>query len=314
MPTFIGRRPPRPRLAPELDDKELGRVLKTLVDPHGFPVPGIQIDLISTLVAECGEDWDRRSHRLSVLSTCLPNALLAASWLARAPNSADALILHGWMALRDASATGGVPDESGILEDCYQAVRLRPRDPAPWVLMLGVMRRQRRPFRQVRPIWGEILARDPWHRQAHLEMLGYLSPAEQGSHVAVLDFIDSRTSQMPAGAPPSGLKLIVEVQRYQKSLGRGGLEEIIASSHWNTRDAASSLEWAQACWLQPGFLRHASAVADLNLLAFALIASRRFADAATAFRAVKGIVTPWPWHVRRNPVEEFATWQTRCWR
>ncbi|MFG3028854.1 hypothetical protein ACGFZJ_09990 [Streptomyces sp. NPDC048253] len=314
MPIFTGRRPPRPRLAPELDDKELGRVLKSLADPHGFPLPGIQVHVISSLVAESGENWDRRAHRLSVLATCLPNASLAASWLTRAPNSADAMILHSRMALRDAKATGTAPDESGILEDCYQAVRLRPEDPAPWVLILSLMRMQQRPLQQVRTIWQEIVARDPWHREAHLEMLGYLSPAEQGSHMAALDFIDSRLSQMPAGAPSSGLRLTAEVQRYQRNVRRGGLNEIIASSHWNTQDVASTLDKAQNYWLQPGFLRYAAAVADLNVLTFALVASRRFTEAAAAFRAVRGLVTPWPWHIQRNPVEAFASWQTRCWR
>jgi hypothetical protein len=218
------------------------------------------------------------------------------------------------MTLRDAKATGAAPKESDILEDCHRAARLRPQDPAPWVLMLSMMRMQGRPHQQVRNVWREITTRDPWHREAHLEMLGYLSPAEQGSHMSVLDFIDSRHAQMPAGAAPSGLRLTATVQEYQRNVRRGGLDEIMAGSHWNNPVAASALDEALSLWLQPHSLRHAAAIADLNVLTFVLVASRRFTDSAAAFRAVKGLVTPWPWRIKGEPVGEFTRWQSRCWR
>ncbi len=55
----------------------------------------------------------------------------------------------------------------------------------------------------------------------------------------------------------------------------------------------------------------AEALADLNLLAYALIQANRSGDAAEVFPAVSGVVTPWPWGLDGDPVQQFAYWQDR---
>ncbi|MEU3923216.1 hypothetical protein [Streptomyces sp. NPDC029004] len=59
-----------------------------------------------------------------------------------------------------------------------------------------------------------VVARDRWHREAHLQMLNYLSPEEGGSHVQVLDFVDSLRPHMPPNAPTAAVELTAAVNQY----------------------------------------------------------------------------------------------------
>ena len=49
------------------------------------------------------------------------------------------------------------------------------------VVHLATLRREQRPHRELSAVWQEVMARDPWNREAYLQVLGYLSPDECGS-------------------------------------------------------------------------------------------------------------------------------------
>ncbi|MDJ0344623.1 hypothetical protein QMK19_27070 [Streptomyces sp. H10-C2] len=314
MPIFGIRRSARPRLAPELDDSRLGRVCKQLQAP---PTPGlvdIQIEQVAQVIRDAETDWDRRAHRSAVLADRAADSHLAQAWLRRQPDNADALILQARVDLVLGSREGALADAQSTIDTCHRAADLQPDDPTPWVVLLGVLRLMHRPSREVFPVWHEVLARDTWHREAYLQMLGYLSPDECGSHAQVLDFIDVVRSRMPSDAPAVSMELTAGVERHRKTVRGGGVNAILASRQWANPPASTALDQAFNNWTKPGFLHHAAALADLNLLAYTLVQANRILDAAEAFRMIGTTVTPWPWRLNGDPLEQFAHWQERALR
>ncbi|KJK57699.1 hypothetical protein UK12_15085 [Saccharothrix sp. ST-888] len=303
-----------PRLSPELDDSKLGRVRKQLGSP---PMPGltdIQIDQVERVIQDAGTDWDRRAHRFAVLAGPAANSGLARSWRMRRPKSADALIFESWVELIRGQLAGEMEDARATADRCHRAAELQPSDPTPWVVMLGMLRLLRRDPQEVFQVWHEVMARDAWHREAHLQMLGYLSPEECGSHSRVLDFVDSVRSRIPPAVPAVGLELTAIVEHHHRTVSRGGVDGLLARRQWTQARAASSLERALADWTKPGYLRHAAALADLNLLAYALVRANRLPEAAEVFRLIGGTVTPWPWRMDGEPLQRFGYWQTQALR
>jgi hypothetical protein len=308
---IFGPRRGTPRLAPELDDVALGRVRKQLQVTAAPGMSGIRLDQLEGVLTEPGTDWDRRMHRLTVLAP-LADAATADSWQRRRPHSGEPLLLRAWSALAYGRRQGELADAQEVLDLSYRAADLAPDDPGPWITVLGVLRLLRRPLAEVLPVWREATARDAWSREAHLQMLGYLSPEECGSPGQVLDFVDSMRSAVPPDAPTAGVELIALVERHERTVSSGGLNGLMASGQWGQPRAAAGLDEALADWPRPGHLRHAAARADLNLLAYALVRANRVADAAEVFAAVGGLVTAWPWGLGGDPVRQFAHWQSRA--
>ncbi|MFI9272977.1 hypothetical protein ACIGXM_19950 [Kitasatospora sp. NPDC052896] len=311
MPLFGIRRTPTARLTPELDDRDLGRVRKQVEAPAISGMSEIQIDQVERLLKDTGADWDRRAHRIGVLAESAADSNLARSWLLRRPRHADALVLHARVDLVRARRANGTVDAQAVADRCYRAAELWPEDPTPWVVLLGLLRVQRSRPHEVFAVWDEITSRDPWNRDAHLEMLGYLGPEEGGSRSQTLDFVDATVSGMPAQAPTAGLALTAEVSRYRRTVVAGGVDALLADRLWGHAHPAAMLDRALADWTVPGFLAHAAALADLNLLAYALVEAKRPRDAGQVFALLGGTVTAWPWGLDGQPVERFSYWRSR---
>jgi hypothetical protein len=309
MPIF-GPRRGTARLAPELDDAVLGRVRKQLLGVNTPALTGIWVDKAEDLMTATGADWDRRMHRMLVLAREADPAV-AHYWRRRRPNGADAMLFSAWVDLSRGRRDGRLADPQALLDLCYQAADLAPEDPGPWIAVLGVLRALRCPLSDVLPAWREATARDGWSREAHVQMLGYLSPEECGSPAQVLDFVDSMRSAVPPDAPTAGVELIALVERHRRTVSGGGLTALMASGQWTQPPVEAALDQALSDWPKPGYLTHAAAVADLNLLAYALVQANRTRDAGQVFPAIKGLVTPWPWGLDGDPVRQFTDWQDR---
>ncbi|NBM16951.1 hypothetical protein [Streptomyces sp. GC420] len=307
---LLGRRRRRaPRLAPELDDPALGRVLRGIAVSRGSGPQDIAVAQLEQLLRTTGDDWDRRCHRVSVLAEAAP--ALARGWRLRRPRDPDALILHAWADLAVARATGVLDDPRATLETCRLAAEACPADPTPWVARLALLRLLGRPSRELTPVWREITARDPWHREAHLQILGHLSPEERGSQSSVREFVDDVVAAMPPGAPAACLPLAAAVRQFHRDLAAGGTRALGMSRYWAQPHVAPLIDDALEHWPRPGFLTHAATVADLNLLAHALVRAGRTADAAPVLRATGELVTEWPWNHDGDPVERYTYWYGR---
>ncbi|MFF4041437.1 hypothetical protein [Streptomyces sp. NPDC001816] len=312
---FLSSRRKRARLAPELDDQDLGRLLKSLLATTRtgtIATTDLCAAQISRLLDQEPGDWDRRTHRLGTLADFLADSHLPRSWATREPRNASALVLHAWTQLARARAQGRPEDTGDATDACLRAADIAPEDPTPWVVLLGLARLQRWEQPQVFGVWNEVLARDRWNREAYLSMLGYLTPEEAGSRIQVLDFVDALCARMPANAPCAVTELTAQVLQYQSVLGRGGFEALVARNHWSQAMAAQALDRVARTWVQPGFLRHAKALADLNVLAYALMAADRRHDARPVFEALGGTVTGWPWQAGGDPLTEFDQAQRRA--
>lgn len=275
-----------------------------------FATTDLCVAQMSRLLEQDPGDWDRRTHRIDVLAGYLSGSHLPRSWVTREPHSVNALVLHAWTRVAEGRAQGRLEDPADTIDSCLRAAELAPEDPTPWVALLAVARLERREQSQVFGVWNEVLARDRWNREAYLSMLAYLSPDEAGSRIQVLEFVDTLCARVPANAPCVATELAAQVLQYHSILDRGGFEALVARNHWSHAMAVQALDRVAHTWGQPGFLRHAKALADLNILAYALMAADRRVEARPVFEAIGGYVTPWPWQTGGvDPVAEFD--QTR---
>ncbi|MEU6524725.1 hypothetical protein ABZ892_18330 [Streptomyces sp. NPDC046924] len=313
MSLFSSRTAKRPRIVPALDDADLARVLKQ-VNKRGGSVKQAEVTLVATLLKETGSDWDRRGHRVSVLadSTVESGSDLASAWLAKEPENPDALMFHSRTGLARGLRDRHLEDAGQLVDQCHRAAELNPADPLPWVTLLGMARIERYAQSEVNAIWREATARDRWHREAYLQMLAHLSPEEGGSSAAVLDFIDVVRARIPANAPCAAIEVTAAVRQYQGLVAQGGVRAMTAGQLWEGGQIAASLEQAASLWAKPGFFQHAAAQADLNVLAYALCAAGRAADAYPVFQALQGTVTPWPWNDDGPAVQRFEQHQAKA--
>lgn len=305
---FLSSRRRRARLVPELDDQALGKLLKSLVATvrtGTIATTDLCLAQISRLMSQDEGDWDRRSHRMSVLADYLRDSHLPRTWATREPRNANALVLHAATQLARGRSEGGMEDTASVTESCFRAADLTSDDPTPWVVLLGVARLERWEQPQVFGMWNEVLTRDRWNREAYLSMLGYLTPEEAGSRIQVLEFVDALCARMPANAPCAATELTAQVLQYHSVLARGGVEALVARNHWSLPAAAQALDRAAHTWVKPEFFHHATALADLNLLAYALTAADRRREARPVFEALGGTVTAWPWRAGGDPLTEF---------
>ncbi|MGW4568287.1 hypothetical protein ACWEN3_40000 [Streptomyces sp. NPDC004561] len=312
---FLSSRRKRARLAPELDDQDLGRLLKTLLATTRtgtIATTDLCVAQISRLLDQDAGDWDRRTHRMGVLADFLAESHLPRSWATREPRNTSALTLYAWAQVARARSLGRPEAATDAAESCFRAAEVAPDDPTPWVALLAVARLQRWEQPQAFGVWNEVLSRDRWNREAYLSMLGYLSPEEGGSRIQVLDFVDALCARMPANAPCAATELTAQVLQYHSVLGRGGFEALVARNHWSHAMAAQALDRVAHTWTQPGFLRHARAIADLNVLAYALMAADRRREAGAVFEGIGGFVTAWPWQNAGDPITEFEQAQRRA--
>ncbi|WP_458247169.1 hypothetical protein [Streptomyces sp. MAI_2237] len=310
MALFGRRTGEAPRLAPELDDAALGRVLRALTGAPGAGPQDILATQIEGLLQEANGDWDRRGHRVTVLAGAAPS--LARRLRLKHPHSADALVLHAWAEVHTARATGRLDDAAATLDTCRQAADAAPADPTPWVALLAALCVEGRTSAELTPVWKEIASRDPWNREAHLTIFEHLSPDGRGSQAARREFLDDVATVMPPRMPPACLPLAAAVDQYHRELAGSGLSALVAARYWEQPHNARLLDRTAAQWLQPGFLHHAARVADLNLLAYALAKAGRTEEARPAFHATENLVCPWPWQVDGDPMERYGHWRRRC--
>jgi hypothetical protein len=301
-------------LAPELDDGDLGKLCKGL-GPSTMPgMTDFNVEAAERLIKAADTDWDRRWHRISVLAEATADFDFDRSWRLRRTRSADALVFSACVATVRVRRGEPATDLPEAARACYQAGETRPHDPLPLVALLAVLRLMRSPAPQVNEVWRALARRDPWNREAHLQVLGYLSPEECGTPGQAREFVDVQQARMPQGAPATALELTAAVRDFHRATAGDGLNAILADMWWRRPNAAGILDRALHTWPGPGFLRHAAALADLNLLAYALVQAGRVADAAPVFQQLGTTVVAWPWSYHGDPVEQFTYWRSRALR
>lgn len=307
---MFGQRP-KVRIRPELDDKELRRtIVDTRPGPqqHGLGAGTHGVwQPVADLLRATGRDWDRRVHRILVLAGTLPVAT-ADGWVACRPRDPDALIVRA--CVRAARASEPV-SASRAQELCAGAAEVHPEDPTPWIALLSLLRIMRVPVRHAWPVWTEIVARDPWNRSAHHQLLRYLSPREGGSLIDMTEFARRGAADAPPGSPLVLLPLAARTEHFGHRLRPGSPDSLGVGVHWHGPGVAEEIDTALTRWFHTAAPPHAQAMADLNILAFALVHARRLPDAAKAFRRIGPHMTMFPWELVPDPIGTFRSWSTR---
>ncbi|WAZ26748.1 hypothetical protein STRCI_008378 [Streptomyces cinnabarinus] len=315
MSFFSISRKGTPAITLELDDVRLGKLLKSLratMETVAMGRTDVCVAQVENFLTPTPQDWDRRSFRLAVLARFLSKSPVPSEWARTNPDNATALILHAWSTLCRARTTGNSEGVSRARTDCLRAADLAPQDPTPWIVLLEMGRLERHAPADVFQVWNEVVLRDRWNREAYLSMMRYLTPDEGGSRLQVLEFVDSLRARVPANAPCVATELTSQVLHYQSIQARGGVEGLMARNFWTDRQVNDTLDRAAQHWARPSFFNHAAALADLNTLAYALMATNRRRDAHPAFQAIGSAVTHWPWQFEGDPVTVFQRMQARA--
>ncbi|MGW2745755.1 hypothetical protein [Streptomyces sp. NPDC001450] len=306
------RRRPALLIRPELDDHALHSTLTELRPAqqlHGLGAARTQRiwEPAAELLRGTGRDWDRRTHRISVLAQNLPPSV-SERWAADRPGDGDALMLRAWA--RSARAADEGRDAARQAEQaCLHAAAACPEDPAPWLALLNLMHAFAVPVHVAVPVWTEAVTRAPWHRTAYHLMLRHLSPRGHGTALDMLDFARQSATRAPHGSPLALLTVAARVELVAHLRRRSSLAAIGADGHWHEPRAAEEIDAALADWFHTAAPPHAEAVTDLNFLAFALIRTHRTAEAAPVFRRIGRHMTPHPWDLLPNPRRTFLYWR-----
>ncbi|MDQ1013058.1 hypothetical protein QFZ82_007543 [Streptomyces sp. V4I23] len=299
---------------PELDDRELRRTLTELRPAkqlHGLGAGASRPpwEPVAKLLRATGRDWDRRVHRISVLAPALP-PLVTNRWIADRPKDPDALVVRAYA--RVARADGAIRSESSeAYNDCIRAAEAMPEDPSPWLALLDLMYACGAKSHALVPLWTEAVNRDPWNRTAYHRLLRHLSPRGHGTLAEMLDFARHSAARAPHGSPIALLPLAARAELVAHREGLRSTSVVGVAAHWNEPQAAAEIDTALAKWFHADAPPHAEALADLNLLAFALTRTHRRDQAALVFRRIGRRMTSQPWDLVPDPVGTFLYWRDR---
>ncbi|MBW8804418.1 MAG: hypothetical protein JF587_11275 [Catenulisporales bacterium] len=306
-------------IRPELDDEPLHRTItatRPVQQMHGLGAGGGTAvwTPVAKLLRETAADWDRRAHRVSVLARTLPAAVVDA-WATRNPQDRDMLTVRAYVQVVRAGRADNLAALHTAEAACAQAALAVPDDPTPWIALLSLFRSHRIPVGHAWPVWDEAVRRDPWNRTAHHEMLRCLSPRASGtSAFEMKDFADHRAAIAAPGSPMAVLPLAARAEYYAHRVSTMGRDAPALSGHWHGPAVARETDAALERWFRVRTTArpHAQAIADLNILAFALTMTQRTREAEPVFHRVGRHMTPFPWSTTADPLRTFTFWSSRA--
>lgn len=271
---------------------------------------------VRALLSVTGTDWDRRSHRVSVLAGAVVDAPWDEDWLSAEPHGADANALHAYtLALRLARGKGDVRE---VVEACGLATALAPDDPIPWLARL-VLAAHTADSRQIYEHFDEVRKRAPYNRDGYHAMVDCLiavRPRTTGRENVITDafrFADWAAESAPAGSPLAVLPLVAHSAQF--ALLAEDASNIGLHLHWVSMRANWSIDQALDRWWRPRGrqLEHPRALLDLNMLAHAMAQAGRAGEAAELFDAIGDYPTRYPWDLGgKDPVTSFQYARSRA--
>ncbi|GGR40252.1 hypothetical protein WEB32_28710 [Streptomyces netropsis] len=291
---------------PALDDTELATVRDALARGRWADA--------RKLLAETGDDWDRRGHRLTVLGEGSTSVAWAREWQLAEPDSPDAAALLACATVFRAVRGKGSPEAARAC--ALTAARMAPADPSPWLAILVLARRTGTDDERVRA-FDQVRARHRDHHHAHHLMAACLAEHQRDDRDdplhEVYDFASWAAEQAPADSPLAVLPVVAHAERY-RVLAQAGLEprDPARSGHWATRRARQVMKAAFDWWLEWDVDEDAAATAhprrkvDLNYLAHAKLHEGRMAEAAALLTRIGPHAVRAPWsYPDRDPAKAF---------
>ncbi len=199
---------------------------------------------------------------------------------------------------------------------CHRAARLAPQDPTPWAVLLLLITALGGSRSDFDRCWAEVIARDPFHREAHNFRLMYLCQKWRGSHQEMFAFARSVAAAAPPGSPLHILPVQANAEWGLWVLDREGIR---AGQHvyrtWLQNPIYhAELDNALRRWFDVADRRHAMWYHDLNFLAYGLYRANRHAQARTVFEAIGPYAEeiPWIWDVHQDGAVAFRAARRRA--
>ncbi|WP_370148213.1 hypothetical protein [Streptacidiphilus sp. EB129] len=279
------------------------------------------------LLRATGGDWDHRTHRMRLLADC-PTAIHAVeSWRSADPGDPDAVVLCAvievmriFAIVAEANRSIGSPpatDDSlnrvhldHAVRICLQAAGRHPADPVPWVCLLSLARLYGGGHPHVWRWWCELLTRDPHNREAHHQLLRFLSARWHGSNGEMFNFARDTAASAPPGSPLAVLTQAARAEHYRYRVATEGPTALGLTWHWNHEVAVQELHTTMRRWVaQRGDVEHAQDVADLNLVLHGLVLAGLTDAAREVYSQLGDRPTHSPWSCTGNPQRLFAHWR-----
>lgn len=270
------------------------------------------------LLRATGHDWDRRTHRVRRLAETAAGSRTVESWQIAEPHNPDAFVLRSdteVMRLFYARAAEH-PDAFDherlhhTVQACIRASSRFPADPMPWISLVTLARLAPGGHPHTWYWWEELLSRDRYSREGHHQVLRHLSAHWHGSHGRMYDFARDVATAAPLGSPLAVLTQAARAEHYREVIRTEGKEAVGLSFHWTHDALAHDLDTTLNRWIaHRGPIKYAQDVADLNLLAHALVFAGRTQDAAVVFRHLGDRPTVVPWAYCGDSQALFIRWR-----
>ncbi|WP_328681488.1 hypothetical protein OG905_37350 [Streptomyces sp. NBC_00322] len=261
-------------------------------------------------------DWDRRSHRIRLLAHTAADKRIAEAWQTAQPHSADALVLRAdteVMRHFAAARTGTIPGPDVLdrtAHICLNASDVFPQDPHPWVSLITLGRLYENGAQSMNRWWPELLARDPYHREAHHQALRYMTARWHGSHGQAYAFARDCAVYAPAGSPLLVMPQVARAEEFRHRTETEGVSPHAMVGYW-AGERWDLMETMERWIAVRSPVEAAQDVADLNHLAHGLAQAGLLAEAATVFDLLKGRATRVPWSYTGEAEAEYVRWRDR---
>lgn len=263
------------------------------------------------LLAGAGRDWQRRSRVAGSLGDAAAEAddwLLA--WEKERPGDPDAAVVRARSTVFLAWEIRGSQQGKHTTreqfdgfhrtlvrarEDIARAAELNPDDPTPYIAEIWVALGLGYPNAEMDRLWAEIVARDPYHYEAHYSALQYWCAKWRGSEALATEFAERAAAGAPLGSLLTVLPLVAHFEHDESDdTAVDRTPQMLARVDAALADAAAA---DPAHPELPG-MRH--------LLAFYLAMQDRAEAAVEQFRLVDGYIGALPWYYKPNPAEYYC--------
>ncbi|WP_328722635.1 hypothetical protein OHT52_26145 [Streptomyces sp. NBC_00247] len=262
------------------------------------------------LLAETGEDWERRALYSDVLGRVAARNgdgwLLA--WEAARPYDPDAAVVRARTRIAYAWRLRGKLGASATSrakfarfhqalwdsrDDLVRAARLNPADPTPHVAEVWMAMGLSYPNRDMHLLWREITERAPHHFDAHLSALQYWCAKWHGSKQIARDFAEKAADDAPEGSLLAALPLIAWFENSDMAppAASFGSPRVRAMVDAALVDIAAAPD------------DHARLPYVRHLVGYVLVHQGRYREAVVQFRHVDGHLNGLPWRYYPEPFD-----------
>ncbi|GAA3374801.1 hypothetical protein GCM10020367_40110 [Streptomyces sannanensis] len=266
------------------------------------------------LLAVSGEQEQRWDRLQELAHTAVDDERWLRTWRAVRPQDADAvavqaqaLLYRAWRARGSEYANRTSDEQAAAFHELLgaarytaeEAARMAPRDPAPWITLVTAARGLNLSREEFQWMWGELIARAPYHYEAHWQALQFWCQKWHGSHKLMFGFADEAVEKAPAGSPLAAMYVYALYEMWLQSGDQAAYRA--AGVKPRLRKVLASLEQVPAADPRLPRIRH--------LLAAALVKSGLNDAALEQFRLIGGWCGAAPWTDAKDPAAEFDRWR-----